>query len=155
MVVPRGVGVRVSSSSQRCQAEIAQLVEHNLAKVGVASSSLVFRSRRGSRSPSIESRFLPRWRNGRRARFRCACREACRFDSCSGHFGASQRKTKPTRRKLNTYVCRFFLFPYSTPILQKQASYLPLKGVGGSRTVRAPCSWSCRGRSAPPSGCSQ
>ncbi len=26
-------------------AEIAQLVEHNLAKVGVASSSLVFRSR--------------------------------------------------------------------------------------------------------------
>ena len=27
-------------------AEIAQLVEHNLAKVGVASSSLVFRSRR-------------------------------------------------------------------------------------------------------------
>ncbi len=26
------------------QAEIAQLVEHNLAKVGVASSSLVFRS---------------------------------------------------------------------------------------------------------------
>ena len=33
-------------------AEIAQLVEHNLAKVGVASSSLVFRSF-----------FLPRWRN--------------------------------------------------------------------------------------------
>ncbi len=28
-----------------CFAEIAQLVEHNLAKVGVASSSLVFRSR--------------------------------------------------------------------------------------------------------------
>ena len=28
-------------------AEIAQLVEHNLAQVGVASSSLVFRSRRG------------------------------------------------------------------------------------------------------------
>ncbi len=27
-------------------AEIAQLVEHNLAKVGVASSSLVFRSRK-------------------------------------------------------------------------------------------------------------
>ena len=26
------------------QAEVAQLVEHNLAKVGVASSSLVFRS---------------------------------------------------------------------------------------------------------------
>ena len=28
-------------------AEIAQLVEHNLAKVGVASSSLVFRSSKG------------------------------------------------------------------------------------------------------------
>ena len=36
------MGVRVSSSSH--SAEIAQLVEHNLAKVGVASSSLVFRS---------------------------------------------------------------------------------------------------------------
>ena len=30
-------------------AEIAQLVEHNLAKVGVASSSLVFRSKRSLR----------------------------------------------------------------------------------------------------------
>ena len=28
-------------------AEVAQLVEHNLAKVGVASSSLVFRSKTG------------------------------------------------------------------------------------------------------------
>ena len=52
--MPRGVGVRVSSSSQQCQAEIAQLVEHNLAKVGVASSSLVFRSKRDL---NIESRF--------------------------------------------------------------------------------------------------
>ena len=32
------------SSNERGYAEIAQLVEHNLAKVGVASSSLVFRS---------------------------------------------------------------------------------------------------------------
>ena len=32
-------------------AEIAQLVEHNLAKVGVASSSLVFRSSYKSTSP--------------------------------------------------------------------------------------------------------
>ena len=31
----------------RRQAEIAQLVEHDLAKVGVASSSLVFRSKPG------------------------------------------------------------------------------------------------------------
>ena len=40
------MGVRVSFSSQSLKlfAEIAQLVEHNLAKVRVASSSLVFRS---------------------------------------------------------------------------------------------------------------
>ena len=40
-------------------AEIAQLVEHNLAKVGVASSSLVFRSqsKTSSRFSSVESRF--------------------------------------------------------------------------------------------------
>ena len=31
---------------RKSQAEIAQLVEHDLAKVGVASSSLVFRSTR-------------------------------------------------------------------------------------------------------------
>ena len=31
---------------QKHNAEIAQLVEHNLAKVGVASSSLVFRSKK-------------------------------------------------------------------------------------------------------------
>ena len=33
-----------SPSLHKINAEIAQLVEHNLAKVGVASSSLVFRS---------------------------------------------------------------------------------------------------------------
>ena len=33
------------------QAEVAQLVEHNLAKVGVASSSLVFRS-------NVETQFI-------------------------------------------------------------------------------------------------
>ncbi len=33
-----------SSPTFGTQAEVAQLVEHNLAKVGVASSSLVFRS---------------------------------------------------------------------------------------------------------------
>ena len=51
-------------------AEIAQLVEHDLAKVGVASSSLFF---------------CPDGGIGRRVRFRCACREVCRFESCSGH----------------------------------------------------------------------
>ena len=34
----------VGTEQKRTPAEIAQLVEHNLAKVGVASSSLVFRS---------------------------------------------------------------------------------------------------------------
>ena len=34
----------IQSTSYQKHAEIAQLVEHNLAKVGVASSSLVFRS---------------------------------------------------------------------------------------------------------------
>ena len=36
---------------QKRPAEIAQLVEHNLAKVGVASSSLVFRSENGRLNP--------------------------------------------------------------------------------------------------------
>ena len=36
-------------------AEIAQLVEHNLAKVGVASSSLVFRSRKVIRNDGLFS----------------------------------------------------------------------------------------------------
>ena len=39
-------------------ARIAQLVEHDLAKVGVASSSLVSRSK-----PSREGFFLPGWWN--------------------------------------------------------------------------------------------
>ena len=64
----------------RNNAEIAQLVEHNLAKVRVASSSLVFRSFR-----CIEDDLCPGGGIGRRARFRCVCREACRFESCSGH----------------------------------------------------------------------
>ena len=38
------------SLHQNKNAEIAQLVEHNLAKVGVASSSLVFRSRKRSKA---------------------------------------------------------------------------------------------------------
>ena len=57
------------------------MVEHNLAKVRVASSSLVFRSFR-----CIEDDLCPGGGIGRRARFRCVCREACRFESCSGHY---------------------------------------------------------------------
>ena len=36
--------IRKTKSSFSCHAEVAHLVEHDLAKVGVASSSLVFRS---------------------------------------------------------------------------------------------------------------
>ena len=39
-------------------AEIAQLVEHNLAKVGVASSSLVFRSMDARMVESVDTRDL-------------------------------------------------------------------------------------------------
>ena len=42
--------------SQNQNAEIAQLVEHDLAKVGVASSSLVFRSEASEKS---EAFFVP------------------------------------------------------------------------------------------------
>ena len=42
--VPPGVLKR--QSAKHLDAEIAQLVEHDLAKVGVASSSLVFRSKK-------------------------------------------------------------------------------------------------------------
>ena len=38
---------------------------------------------------------MPRWRNGRRARFRCECREACRFESYSGHFKRSFLRRTP------------------------------------------------------------
>ena len=44
MQTPRKVYHLFNLSSSILSAEIAQLVEHNLAKVGVASSSLVFRS---------------------------------------------------------------------------------------------------------------
>ena len=39
-------GLRKMPTFATANAEIAQLVEHNLAKVGVASSSLVFRSQK-------------------------------------------------------------------------------------------------------------
>ena len=47
--MPEG-GVKAFSQAEKHIAEIAQLVEHNLAKVGVASSSLVFRSKTGGSS---------------------------------------------------------------------------------------------------------
>ena len=48
--------VTFAVTNKKCHAEIAQLVEHNLAKVRVASSSLVFRSRK---SPGFRSRKSP------------------------------------------------------------------------------------------------
>ncbi len=45
------------------QADMAQLVEHNLAKVGVAGSSPVFRSML-SQEPAFQSALLLRWRRG-------------------------------------------------------------------------------------------
>ena len=73
-------------------AEIAQLVEHDLAKVGVAGSSPVFRSRKSlvqnGRSAFFFSELYrcPNGGIGRRARFRCECLTTCRFESCFGHF---------------------------------------------------------------------
>ena len=69
-------------------AEIAQLVEHNLAKVGVAGPSPVFRSEVMNKmviKSGLNLQNSPGGGIGRRARFRCVCREACRFESCSGH----------------------------------------------------------------------
>ena len=45
--------VRFGGSRTGCQADVAQLVERNLAKVEVASSSLVVRSEKGRRSPPL------------------------------------------------------------------------------------------------------
>ena len=51
---------------------------------------------------------------GRRARFRCVCREACRFESCSGHF---HRRGYPYER-VSSFLCpkrkkgKPLLFPF-------------------------------------------
>ena len=50
-------GLRKISTFATANAEIAQLVEHNLAKVGVASSSLVFRSIGVSRGMQVRVLF--------------------------------------------------------------------------------------------------
>ena len=55
--MPRG-GVKAFSQAEKHIAEIAQLVEHNLAKVGVASSSLVFRSGSLEKEAEIKSKNL-------------------------------------------------------------------------------------------------
>ena len=53
--MPEG-GVKAFSQAEKHSAEIAQLVEHNLAKVGVASSSLVFRSGAAEKSAAIRAK---------------------------------------------------------------------------------------------------
>src|SRR5690606_15163669 len=76
---------------------IAQLVEHNLAKVGVAGSSPVSRSVQNAtagaivtgraRSPFCRSAAgVPGWRNGRRGGLKILCSEgACGFESRPGY----------------------------------------------------------------------
>ena len=51
--------IAVSLQSYSTNAEIAQLVEHDLAKVGVASSSLVFRSLKGDTTKCHPFSILP------------------------------------------------------------------------------------------------
>ena len=51
-------GLRKMPTFATANAEIAQLVEHNLAKVGVASSSLVFRSKQKADNQTIISFFI-------------------------------------------------------------------------------------------------
>ena len=55
--MPEG-GVKAFSQAEKHIAEIAQLVEHYVAKVGVASSSLVFRSRCLCKEAAIKSKNL-------------------------------------------------------------------------------------------------
>ena len=57
-------------------AEIAQLVEHNLAKVGVASSSLVFRSNGCSNGGMFKSRF----------EYDMYCVTPCKIKTCKEFF---------------------------------------------------------------------
>ena len=86
-VVPLHPQSREMHFEQKFSAEIAQLVEHNLAKVGVAGPSPVFRSQIEQKERLRKALIIncPGGGIGRRARFRCVCRKACRFESCSGH----------------------------------------------------------------------
>ena len=57
--------------SRESEAEIAQLVEHDLAKVGVASSSLVFRSKSPTRKGKDKETLW--WWNGRHEGLKIPC----------------------------------------------------------------------------------
>ena len=45
---------------------------------------------------------MPRWRNGRRARFRCECWETCRFDSYPGHTKWQTARSSRTKREFSS-----------------------------------------------------
>ena len=125
------------------------MVEHDLAKVGVASSSLVFRSfffairQKGTKTSGCETQFcrpksvaqhigvIERRRResrevlmqarpdggiGRRVRFRCACREVCRFESCSGHGDLLNNPINwgERRQKLPVYLAERYKQPHTS-----------------------------------------
>ena len=92
----------------------------------------------------------PRWRNGRRARFRCECCEACRFESCSGH-----RKSEITNWSLNSYLAFILFYVHITCkwCQPKSAVHSPLEPFFTSCTtlqasIRScsenPNNWTCR-----------
>ena len=53
-------------------------------------------AKRNSQSESERVSTSPDGGIGRRVRFRCACREVCRFESCSGHKAFFTTRFKPT-----------------------------------------------------------
>ena len=101
----------------------------------------------------------PRWRNGRRARFRCECREACRFESYSGHLkgdflqkvpfsftrvGVIQRVSYRLRRL--PLLCRLFLLaarhsvqaPSALAPLRRLSLFCRLFLLAARHSVQAP-----------------
>ena len=82
---------KLLKSSVRRNAEIAQLVEHHLAKVGVASSSLVFRSIKCGNS-SV-GRASPCQGGGREFESRFPLHIVCKFDVKLGPIAQLVRAT--------------------------------------------------------------
>ena len=83
---------------ERSQAEIAQLVEHDLAKVGVASSSLVFRSKARRNSWSSESR-------SKGSLIMPSREQECRFAKRSGN--SSVGRARPCQGRGREFESRF------------------------------------------------
>ena len=134
------------------------MVEHNLAKVGVASSSLVFRSmpaqvaelvdahvsgacveRRAGSTPVLGTNAfateMERWRNGRRAALRWQCREAWEFESPPLHFqcgNSSVGRAQPCQGWGREFEPRFPL------------NVCPSGGIGRRARFRCVCREACR-----------